>query len=68
MEMMTTARKLGIWPRISHRRRAENQWADDLTEGKFDNFSGSRRWKPDLSDKFFYVLDFLDTLVRGTSV
>ena len=67
MELMSMARHLGVWPRISHRRRAENQWADSLTESNFQGFDTKRRWEPVLNDKFFFLLDHLDALVRGAA-
>ena len=46
MELMSMARHYGIWPRICHRRRTGNIWADALTDAKFDGFTAALRWAP----------------------
>ena len=59
MELAETAEKTKIWPVIAHRLRAENTWADDLTERRFEGFDRDKQWDPVISPNFVYLLDQL---------
>ena len=59
MELMATAARANAHPRISHRTRDLNTWADDLTEEKVAGYDSARRWHPTLDSDFFHVLSDL---------
>ena len=64
MELMASCHVARIFPRISHRKRDENVWADELTEEHFAGWCPHRRWEPKFQAGFFHVLDNLLGLAR----
>ena len=67
MELAAVCGSYGIFPRVSHRRRAENTWADDLSEEKFAGWTPGLRWLPGGGPCEYAVLDTLAAAARDTS-
>ena len=59
MELAAVCDKYGVFPRVSHRRRTENTWADDLSEEKFSGWAPALRWLPGGGPCDYLVLDTL---------
>ena len=65
MELATAAERFSVWPEISHRKRAENTWADDLTNERFDGWSTERRWRFNVADRLLILESELTQRVKG---
>ena len=67
MELAAVAESYGLFPRISHRRRTENTWADDLSEERFSGWDPALRWLPGGGPCTYLVLDALAAAARDVS-
>ena len=67
MELAAVCESYGMFPRISHRRRAENTWADDLSEEKFAGWTPELRWLPGGGPCQYLALDALAAAARDST-
>ena len=57
MECAATCWQFNLFPSLSHVARDNNMWGDSLSKGQVQGWSEQRRFRPKISEDFFFVMD-----------